>query len=496
MLRSFLAACSILVLLTSTILFPTSAQACPVKFPETLLSLYRKSDAIYVARYDKTVDHEVVEDTDERTVVATRQHFDVSSALKGENRKLFVLEESDYRYKNQVPELKPEEPEEEEGDGLYRRPELKSGDTVLLFLSIDRESKKLELTDYRDAIKKMSPERLAAYEARISDLNSIFSAKKVDDAAILDWLIRCTQDPLTRWEGAFELQQAYERMLWQDRQNEQEKEEAEKEDVVEDPAVASEAESTDAESAESEAAAEASSVAEEENVSEQAVETSDDNAQVDTDLIIRLKEWVDTTIYARMLTDNHRQLLTNILLDSANESARNDKKKSSTVTAGDQALLELVSNWGDARLAKFLIDKIQVAGDDTDVISQLMSTAARVLKDDQLEKIAQDYAAVSYQEDNETVEASDTEEEAEEAEAEDEIRSDDATVDATEAEVEDETADAVDASAEESSVEAEGEAPEKTTYKELRAELLAKFLERSSFAAANAEAKQIAKAGN
>ena len=490
MLRSLLAACSIFVLLTSTILFPISSKACPVKFPETLLSLYRKSDAIYIARYDKTVDHEIVEDTDERTVVATRQHFDISSALKGENRKLFVLEERDYRYKNEVFELKqPDESEDEEGDALYRRPELKSGDTVLLFLSINRESKQLELTDYRDAIKKMSPERLAAYEARIDDLNSIFSAKKVDDAAIVDWLIRCTQDPLTRWEGAFELQQAYERMLWQDRQKEESKEEADTEDATED------SKATEAEPAEDETAA-----SEEPDIPEQAADASDTDTDSQGDGNYVLDEsiaqrWVDTTVYARLLTDNHKQLLTDILLDSTKETARNEKKTAGSVTPGDQALLELVSNWGDTRLARFLLDRIQVAGDDTYVISQLMSIAARVLKDDQLEKIAEDYSDVFYQEGDEVVEPSDTEEQTEEAETEDEIRSDDATISETESEAEGETADAVDATPDESSVVADTDAPKKMTYKELRAELFVKFLERSSVAIANAESKQIAKAG-
>ena len=493
MLRSLLAACSILVLLISTILFPTDAKACPVKSPETLLSLYRKSDAIYIARYDKTVDHEVVEDTDERTVVATRQHFDISSALKGENQKLFVLEDRDYRYKNEVPEIKSEEPEDEEADALYRRPELKSGDTVLLFLTINRESKQLELTDYRDAIKKLSPERLSAYEARISDLNSIFSAKKVDDAAIVDWLIRCTQDPLTRWEGAFELQQAYERMLWQDQRKEQLKKEANKEankeEVSDDTDSTSEAESAD----------DQSEASDEAQVPEQAAQTSDVAPQSGEFILDGepASSWVDTTVYARMLTDNHKQLLTNTLLDSVKEETGNDKKKSNLASPGDQALLELVSNWGDTSLARFLIDKIQVAGVDNYAISQLMWTAARVLKDEQLYKIAQDYSNAFYQEDNEAVE--DSEEPADEAEAEDEASSDDAAVAsteaATEAEAENETADVVEASADESALGADSSAPTKMTYKEFRAELLVKFLERSSVAIANAESKQIEKAG-
>jgi hypothetical protein len=486
MLRSLLAACSILVLLTSTILFPTTGQACPVKFPETLLSLYRNSDAIYVARYDKTVDDKVVEDTDARTVMATLQHFDISSALKGENRKLFVLEETDYRYKNVEPnteEVELQEEEEAEEDALYRRPELKQGDTVLLFLSVDKDDKtKLELTDYRDAIKKMSAERLAAYEARIAELNSIFSAKKVDDAAILDWLIKCTQDPLTRWEGAYELQRGYDRMVWQDRLKEEEKANTNENNNDEQGALSGDTRAT---------GVNIDPIDKAEDLEIRTDDGQQNQAGEDNGPPNRIvlngetgSHAVDTTVYARLITEDKKQLLTETFLNSAN--GPNDKKKVGSMTAGDQALLELVANWGDTRLAKFLLEKIQVAGDDGYVISQLMSTAAELLKDDELDKIAQDYSDASYQGDDEVVEGPETAEE----------ETDRAEDSAEAAEEESEIEDAVEVAVDEGSAEREADAPKKMTYKELRAQLFAQFLAQSSIAMANAEAKHIAKAGH
>ena len=477
MLRSLLAACSILVLLTSTILFPTPGQACPVKLPETLLSLYRNSDAIYVARYDKTVDHQITEDTDQRTVVATRQHFDIFRALKGENRKLFVLEDTDYRYKIVEPDTEQEEPQEdEEADALFRRPQLQPGDTLLLFLRVDEKDKtKLQLTDYRDAIKKMSSERLAAYEARIADLNSIFSGKKVDDAAVLDWLIKCTQDPLTRWEGAYELQRAYDRMEWEERVKEEEKANA---NAIQYSDTATSGEYFDP-------------IDKDQDV-EIRTDEGQETAAGDGEPSIRValngeagEGWVNFANYARMLTDSHKQILTNTLLDSVKETRTNNKNTIGKMTAGDQALLDLVANWGDQRLAKFLLEKIQLAGDDTYVISQWMSTLARVLKDGDLDKIAQDYSDAYYQEDDEEVEGPETEE------AEDSEDSAEAV-----AEDEGETTETVEVTVDESSAETEAEGPKKMTYKELRAQLLAQFLAQSSIAIANADAKQIAKAGS
>ena len=349
MFRSILSACSIFVLLLPTLFFPTDAQACPVKFPETLLSLYRNSDAIYVARYDKADDSQVIEVTDERTVFSVRKHFDVSSALKGEPRKLFVLEERDYQYKSDEQEVRLDESpgDDEEVDALYRRPTLKSGDTVMLFLKEHRlpdGSKALALTDYRDAIKKMSAERLSAYEARIRELNSIFGDKKPSDAAILDWLVRAAQDPLTRWEGAFELKQSYDNLRWE----EERKLEAKAEEAKA---------KANAEKAGSNEAGE-----ETEQTSEEALIVESDDSRL--------------SVYARLLTDAHKQTLLNVLLESVNEQPGTENVKKG-IPPGDQVLVQLVSNWGDSRLARVLIERMQRQGDDAYGVYQLMVTTVR-----------------------------------------------------------------------------------------------------------------------
>src|SRR5688572_17743034 len=190
MFRSLLSACSVVVLILPTLLVPTTARACPVQLPATLLSLYRNSDAIFVARFAKAEDTDIIEDSAEETLLNVRSEFDVSSALKGETRKLFVLEERAYRYKSDQLEAPSEGlaelEENDERDALYRRPNLKPGDTVLLFLKEQHDQNgtvTLGLTDYRDAIKKMSGERLHAYETRNRELNSIFGGKEKADGA-------------------------------------------------------------------------------------------------------------------------------------------------------------------------------------------------------------------------------------------------------------------------------------------------------------------------
>lgn len=473
MFRSLLSACSIVVLVLPSIFFPTKTQACPIKLPETLLSLYRNSDAIYVARFSKVDDEKIIERSETRTVATVMKHFDISSALKGEPRKLFSLEERDYRYNDGQPEIRSgdvEEQDDADTDALYRRPNLKPGDTVLLFVketANEDGTKTLGLADYRDAIKKMSTERLAAYEARINELNSLFSGKKAPAAAaILEWLIHCTQDPLTRWEGAFELQQSYEAMVWQDRQEKEEaEEEAKQSDQSEEPTDSTEA---------TEAASDPNENVTTEQVAEEEIQSD--------------SEEIDNATYARLLTDAHKQTLMNVLLDSTH--AASGRSNNAVLSTGDQALLELVSNWGDLRLARVLVDRMQIVGDDPYLIFQLMRTTSEILGDKELDKIADEYSDVYYEDGSAFVDADDEEESTPESDEADKTETE---IVALPGEVSDATAAETTASSNEKVEEksaAESEGKRHVTFGEVRAELLTKFMARSTVAIANAERKE------
>lgn len=192
--------------------------ACPVREPETLLSLYRDSDAIFIGRYNGSEEGAEIRDDDTHTAVEIKKHFDISSTLKRKALKTVTLTDSDFRYKDRkagfetteevqqaqiVPETTLEELEEEMSNTM------KPGDNVLLFLRIDEESKHFELTDYRDGMKNLPSEDMDVYETRIKELGSIFAAEKPDPEMIIDWLVRCAEEPATRWEGTYELQQSF-----------------------------------------------------------------------------------------------------------------------------------------------------------------------------------------------------------------------------------------------------------------------------------------------
>ena len=471
MFRSLLSACSITVLVLPTLLLSTKTSACPVKLPETLLSLYKNSDAIYVARYERAVDAAIIEDTADGTEVTVRKHFDVSTALKGEPRKLLVLDEREYRYKIDQSETPAEtrvEEAEDEVDALYERPNLEPGDTVLLFLKNypqENGEPSLGLTDYRDAIKKLSGERMDAYQSRIRELNSIFGEKKTaDNATIVDWLVKTTQDPLTRWEGAFELQQSYEIMQWQE--NEKKRTDEEHDDEEDAKAVSPIADASPAGEAES---AEATS-----------------NTEVVTDAE---SEDFDNSVYARLLTAAQKETLTNVLLASASERPADPNAKKRSMSEGGNVLIELVSNWGDSRLAKFLLQELQNAAQDPYLVYRLMTTTVRVMGDKELEQISEKYGDVYYQDGDSFVDTEDSETEA---------ADNDSDEDEPAEVVEENSADTETAATDEDiAIEGSGDEAMKArrvTYSELRAELVSKFVVRAPIVIANAETKEMARA--
>ena len=350
MFRFFLSAAAISVLLFSGLFLPTNVSArsrCPVKMPETLLSLYQNSDAIHIATFDRKTDGEVAEDTADYTSIGIKKHFSISSTLKGESRKFFVLEDSEYRYKNTG--TTPAEAEEsEEAEDLESSIELKPGDTLLLFLKNGDEEDAPTLTDYRDGTKKLSMEHIGVYEARIKELNSIFGAKKVDEAKIVEWLVRCAEDTVTRWEGTFELLGSFQNMEWVEQAAKQRKERIERgEPVEEEP---SESETPNEEGEEEEGP----------------------------------RKNVDTSSFAKLLDVNQKQTLANILLDRP-APVSEDKDKAETEVRGDDELIELVKRFGDPRLVGFLLDQLRANSDEPYAVGQAMKRISEILDDKEIE---------------------------------------------------------------------------------------------------------------
>lgn len=350
MMKSVLSAAAIFILLFSIFFIPANAgtRACGDKMPETLLSLYQNSDAIHIARYDKTVDGEISEQTDDYTAISIKKHFSISSTLKGESRKFFVLDEVDYRYKNTGDTE--EHDEMGEPNALVK---LEAGDTLVLFLKKGEDSEGLQLTDYREGTKKLSVADISVYEARIKELDAIFGAEKVDEFEIVRWLIRCAEDKATRWEGTFELLQSVQSLEYEKNSTERRDEMLKRGEAIE----------------------------------------PEEGAEPDKPGVFV----TGTTIFAKILDANQKQALSNLLLDRPMPD-KDDAKKDEI--AGDAELVELVQRFGDSRLPEFLLEKLRNAPDEPYAVSQLMNAVASLLNDEQASEMAGKYAEISYEDDN------------------------------------------------------------------------------------------------
>lgn len=409
----------------------TSGKRCGEEPLKTLLSLYRDSDSIHRAVFDGVTDVSVEEETENYTAVNTKRRFTISTTLKGTSRKFVDIAEVDYRYKSadettaETPSVAVEntaEPvsessapealveEEQEADPAI----LAEGDTILLFLNEGKESKEPVLAHYRDAVKKVSDAALPSYEARIKELNGIFRGKQVNDTAIVEWLVRASEDRFTRWEGTAELLRGFQELDWQKE--------------LEERKAAEESEGT---------------VTEADHESEETEET-DESGEVES------TSRYDVSKLAQALTDAQKERLADVLLNK-DESTVVDRSLVYSPDGSDE-LINLVKRWNDPRFLGFMLARLRNAT-ETYEIADAMELIAKSLEDEKATEISNTFRESSYQMEDDKVEddSKDSDQES--------------TVDSK-------------ATAENGDPNSERESEPRMTYKELRGKLIQQFNER------------------
>lgn len=367
------------------LIFPgISARVCGEREPVTLLALVRQSDAIHIATFSGQVEGELKKDEGgEMSYREIKRNFDVSSTLKGESVKFVTVPNRNYIYDQnfegyanveqaameQNPntaappvveaEIQTEaEPAESEDD--FGQKELQPGDSVLLFLKTGAETKEIELVDYVDGIKNLPHADIAVFEARIKEIVPVLAAKKPNAAKIVDWLVRLAEDQVTRWDGAYELEQSFYAL--------------EQKKAIDTEQAAQKEKPKDGE----------------ENRTENPY--NDDSLETST-----------TTLFASSLSDHHKQTLSNILLNSR---FRNASKKvgSGGMVPGDRELMRIVARWGDGRIAGMFIEQLRSGGFEGYDNASLMTHIAAILGDKTLSTLAEKFEEIAYYDDDEEVE--------------------------------------------------------------------------------------------
>src|SRR5262245_34175612 len=292
--------------------------------PQSLFDLYRQSDLVAIARVGRST---VVETEDGAMQVKTALH--ITSQFKGEGRQQVIPL---YHW---VDDSNPTE--------------FKQGDRLLVLLQ-RRESEEGERLDGYDAtgwgngVKKFDDGVLAVYRQRMEELTAIVQRGNPDPAELVEWLVRCVEDPVTRLEGVRKLSDSLS-LLESQRERENE-------------AVSQSVEAEEA-------------AGQSEDEEEEANEQSDNDNEA---------EDMESAQLAAALTEGHKIRLANTLFSIAE------------LSEDDMELAGLVQKWGDERLAPYLISQLRRVADDAPGYAEsLIQMIAWVINDEDLERLTNDY---------------------------------------------------------------------------------------------------------
>ena len=296
--------------------------------PQSLFDLYRQSDLVAIARVGRST---VAETEDGAKQSKTALH--ITSQFKGENSRQVI---SLYHWV----------------DDSYQTP-FKPGDRLLVLLQ-RRESEGGERLDgyegtgWGDGVKKFDDGALDVYRQRIEELQAIVRRGNPDPAELVEWLVRCVEDPVTRQEGVRKLSDSLSLL------------ESQRESACETGSQSAEAEK---------------SASQNEDDEEGANEQSDNDNEA---------EDRESAQLAAALTEGHKIRLANTLFSIA-EFSENDME-----------LAGLVQKWGDERLAPYLISQLRRVADDAPGYAEsLIQMIAWVINDEDLKRLTNDYDNVA-----------------------------------------------------------------------------------------------------
>lgn len=227
---------------------------------------------------------------------------------------------------------------------------------------------------------------METYIARLAELNTMYKdGAQPAKETVLEWLVSMAENPVTRFEGAYELTQAFNSTRW-------------------------EAENAEAEAAERKAAEEAKArgevVAElpaTEEVAEHAEGEGDHEEYV---------SYIDAD-FARLITPAQKERIVKAFMTlkfdyemkKHADAGPDDEGYVETLNEGDRQLLDAALLTGDRRVAVRLMQEMpMLIKHEKYQASTYMEMIAGAMKDDRLKKLYEKYSEVAYGEDGEMIE--------------------------------------------------------------------------------------------
>lgn len=316
--------------------FTTGTFACPGPPPQPLRALYIDSDLIVIARIGKTEITKVEKGEDEFELSSLKTALLVSSTLKGEPQPVVYVNRLTYgEYRDQLSSAT-------------------EGETFLVFLTRHGEDEGYDIDNMSFGLKQLSEADLKVYVSRIEELASIMKADKPDPKEIVDWLVRCSEDPATRWEGTYDLAvNNYMRQAQEDQTNE---------------------------NAPSDSLVEVS----ENQAAETPVEEISPSDVENQNLRIRDAALVEAN-FLKLLTTEQKDRLTTALINGE------------IITDRDYYLIDIVRTWDDPRLVPYLLSQLRQIDEASSYYAEnLMTIIAEKLGDETLKRIVEKLNAYDY----------------------------------------------------------------------------------------------------
>jgi hypothetical protein len=356
--------------------------ACPIQMPpQPLRTLYTVSERVVVARVGARQVERAYDGTETASV---RIALHVTENVKGPHAGLVYFQHDEYIGEDAA------ESEADAGESVTVSafsgrtiPELKRGERYLFFLEPLEEGGVYGVNDESYGIKQLSDDDLKVYLERMKELAEMARQKTEDKHALVEWLVRCAEQPATRWEGAFELLQSAWSAASAAPAEEQGAAVAEAPDAEEasDAQAAGEAQAApQPQATEAPAAAGAA-----ENVVEVAVPSSLVEAS-------EIRHAGPDPELAPLLNAVQKQRLADAFFAT-------DVPKQ-----GDDELMLLVKDFGDARFPDFILARLHRFEEDPPMGAEFwLRTLADSLKNEQLIKLADSYTQeATYHEEDET----------------------------------------------------------------------------------------------
>lgn len=345
--RSFVSAVLLTVFIV-LLLAPARARACDDAPPATLLALYLRSDLILVAEVRSEKDGSITDEGEDYYFVDVERRLSVSSVLKGKLPPNFVFVQNEYRNKtgSAAEESAPDEEIVYHPYGYRGGTEIEPGERYLFFFEKNAETRRFDLTDYVSGVKKLDDYELSVHVKRLRELRAIEKMRKDQAAALTAWLIRCAEEPSTRWDGVFELNESFRRL---------------------DYAV-------------------------------------ENNEKIDNRLVLDRNYEGGAPIVAVNLSDGQKQYLSSLLFGKlqAGQFERDDEFYF--------GLSALARRWDKARLAMYAFDQLQtIDRAEAEKVKTGMNYLAAVIEDEELSAIAERFPASDETKENEEDEAASTE---------------------------------------------------------------------------------------